>query len=281
MKILYIILMFISLSLSQDRGYIFNTGSPDSTLGYLIDPNNAVANRFTIHSDYVLEAIGFFISAENIESSNITISIREDNNGIPGNLVSDLSIWEHQVNLLNQTNYNLIITTDLCIYLNKNNYYWWTIEAADDSTNATWIHSNYAFYNTATSNDGGNSWEYNLGYAGAGAIFAEQVYESDAIIGDINSDFTANVIDVVALVGYILGDANLNEEQINAADINNDNSIDIVDVVALVNLIIVPSEQSPVFILEDINPASEYYSINIGPSFFSGQVSCYYFGKQG
>ena len=106
MKILYIILMFISLSLSQDRGYIFNTGSPDSTLGYLIDPDNAVANRFTIDNDYVLEAIGFFISAENIESSNITISIREDNNGIPGNLVSDLSIWEHQVNLLNQTNYN-------------------------------------------------------------------------------------------------------------------------------------------------------------------------------
>ena len=40
-------------------------------------------------------------------------------------------------------------------------------------------------------------------------------------------------------------------------------------------------QPNPDFTLEDINPASELYSQDIGPSFFSGQVSCYYFGKQG
>ena len=35
------------------------------------------------------------------------------------------------------------------------------------------------------------------------------------------------------------------------------------------------------FSAEDINPASEYYGQNVGPSFFDDQVSCYYFAKQG
>ena len=40
-------------------------------------------------------------------------------------------------------------------------------------------------------------------------------------------------------------------------------------------------EDKDVLFFEDINPASEFYNQNIGPSFFDGQVSCYYFGKQG
>ena len=57
--------------------------------------------------------------------------------------------------------------------------------------------------------------------------------------------------------------------------------VDVVDLVALVNIILEPSEANPDFELLDINPASEFYSQNIGPSFFNGEVSCYYFGKQG
>ena len=37
----------------------------------------------------------------------------------------------------------------------------------------------------------------------------------------------------------------------------------------------------PDFLLEDINPNSEYFGLEIGPSFFTGQVSGYYFGKAG
>ena len=283
MKKLYIIILLLtSLLFNQDRSIIFNTGSPDPLNdGYIIDTNHSVANRIMIANDYVLEAMVFYMRAENVEASNVKVSIREDNNGIPGNLVSELSQWEHPIDILHPSNYNLIVTTDLCIYLDAGNYYWWTIEAADESTEASWIHSNSPFYNIATSDNGGITWNSEFTYAGAGGVWAEQIYESDTIEGDINFDFTIDVIDIVNLVGYILGTLVFDEDQLIAADINHDGVINVIDAVALVNLILVPAEQNPDFTLEDINPASEYYGINIGPSFFSGQVSCYYFGKQG
>ena len=52
-------------------------------------------------------------------------------------------------------------------------------------------------------------------------------------------------------------------------------------VTQLVNKILEPPVQVADFELLDINPASEFYTQNIGPSFFNGEVSCYYFGKQG
>ena len=155
-----------------------------------------------------------------------------------------------------------------CIFSNKVQEKWSSV-------------SNGVFFNTATTNNAGETWETVFSYAGAGGVWAEQIYEADTIDGDINFDFTVDVIDVVSLVGYILGNVSLDEDQIIVADINRDGSIDVVDVVALVNLILIPGQQSSNFALEDINPASEYYGIDIGPSFFSGQVSCYYFGKQG
>ena len=68
---------------------------------------------------------------------------------------------------------------------------------------------------------------------------------------------------------------------VSIADVNSDGLIDVVDIVQLVSNIIENQVQNPDFISEDINPSSEYFGQNIGPSFFDGQVSCYYFGKQG
>ena len=281
MKKLYIIiLLLLSIAIGQDRSTIFNTGSPDSTEGYLINSNQALANRISIYNDYVLEAMVFYVSLQSLEGS-IVVSVREDNNGIPGELVSDLSEWTVELDPLNQNNYNLIVTTDLCIYLDSGNYYWWTIQAADEQTQATWLYSNNSLYTYAQSDESGMSWNTQIGNAGAGAVWAEQIYETEASEGDLNSDFTTNIIDIVALVGYILGDYSFTPEQLLIADINRDGSIDIVDIVGLVNIVLTPPQQNPSFILEDINPASEYYGVDIGPSFFSGQVSCYYFGKQG
>ena len=45
--------------------------------------------------------------------------------------------------------YNLIITTDQCIYLNADQSYWLTIKASDSVTQATWVYSNLSFYNYA------------------------------------------------------------------------------------------------------------------------------------
>ena len=82
-------------------------------------------------------------------------------------------------------------------------------------------------------------------------------------------------------MGHILETYTLDDDALEYADINSDAVINVVDVVALINIILSGSSESPDFLLEDINHASEFYSQEIGPSFFDGQVSCYYFGKQG
>ena len=281
MKKLLFISLVLTLSFAQDRSVVFNTGSPDSTLGYTIDINNTIANRITVNNDYVLEAIVFYMSSSMPDESNIKISIREDSNGVPGNLVSDLAEWEYTLNPLNLTGYNLIVTTDLCIYLDAGNYYWWQIEAGDNLTNATWIHSNASLYTYASSDNGGSTWNSQIGNAGAGGLWAEQIYETSILQGDVNSDFLLNVIDIVTIIGYIMETNSLTDEQIDLSDLNNDGIINVVDIVQLVNLVLAPIHPNPDFTLEDINPSSEYFNENIGPSFFNGQVSCYYFGKQG
>ena len=99
--------------------------------------------------------------------------------------------------------------------------------------------------------------------------------------GDVNFDFVTNVVDIVNLVGHVLETSILSNEALEYADVNNDGIINVIDVVSLINRILQDSNPNPNFLLEDINPASQFYSESIGPSFFNGQVSCYYFGKQG
>jgi len=66
--------------------------------------------------------------------------------------------------------------------------------------------------------------------------FEEDVEEY--MMGDINQDFTINVLDVVFLMNYILNLIDLNEEQIALGDLNNDNGINILDIVLLIEEII-------------------------------------------
>ena len=65
----------------------------------------------------------FYMTLQSI-SGSVEVSIREDNNGNPGELVSELSTWNHVLSPMTQNGYNLIVTTDLCIYLDAGiNYY--------------------------------------------------------------------------------------------------------------------------------------------------------------
>lgn len=280
-KLISIIIVFASLVFSQDRSIIFSTGTPDSTSGFLIDSNHSYANRFSVNVDFVLEAMNFFMTSENEDNSNIHISIREDLNGRPGELISEFSQWNYTIDFDHPFNYNLIQTTNLCVYLDSGNYYWFVVEAADDLTDVTWIYSNSPLYQIASSQDSGISWQTDVSYAGAGSIFGEQIYVQEASEGDLNSDFTTNVVDIVSLVSYVLGESSFNQEQLIIADLNRDGLINVVDIVAMVSIVLSPPIQVSDFNLEDINPASNYFSQEIGPSFFSGQVSAYYFGKQG
>ncbi|OUW61723.1 MAG: hypothetical protein CBD58_02860 [bacterium TMED198] len=56
--------------------------------------------------------------------------------------------------------------------------------------------------------------------------------------GDVNSDSTINILDVVSIVQYVLANVDYNEDQVCAADINGDSTVNILDIVALVQLIL-------------------------------------------
>ena len=55
-RLIIIISLLVTFLFSQDRSVIFNTRSPDSTIGHLIDINHSVANRITVANDYGIGA---------------------------------------------------------------------------------------------------------------------------------------------------------------------------------------------------------------------------------
>jgi hypothetical protein len=62
---------------------------------------------------------------------------------------------------------------------------------------------------------------------------------SDIIIsGDINEDGFINITDILYLVNYIIGNIDLNNQQLGLADVNQDNIINVVDIVQLINIIL-------------------------------------------
>ena len=280
MKKIYLISLLFSLCFTQDRAYIFNTGAPESLKeGHTISFQQSVAEKLIVANDYVLEAIAFWVTMQS-EEANLVISIREDDNGIPGNLINNLSTWDYSLEATNESGYNFIVTTDLCIYLDKDNSYWLQIDAKDEITEATWAYSNASLYTYALNSDI-EPWTSYIGYAGAGIVFAEQIFEQPYSQGDVNFDFIVNVVDIVSIVAHIMDTSLLSDEAVEYADLNSDALINVVDLVSIVSIILAEETPNPNFIVEDINPASEYFGQSIGPSFFNGQVSCYYFGKQG
>ena len=59
-----------------------------------------------------------------------------------------------------------------------------------------------------------------------------------SIAGDVNGDGEINVLDIVQLVGFILGSSNPSDTQINSGDLNVDGVLNVLDVFALVNIIL-------------------------------------------
>ena len=56
--------------------------------------------------------------------------------------------------------------------------------------------------------------------------------------GDINQDMSVDILDVIILVSFILGQQEPTNIQFMAADINEDNIINIQDVILLISLIL-------------------------------------------
>jgi hypothetical protein len=61
--------------------------------------------------------------------------------------------------------------------------------------------------------------------------------EDNFILGDVNFDNEINVLDVVLMVSFILGEPT-DEYEYSAADINEDGLLNILDIVALINIIL-------------------------------------------
>ena len=92
MKIISIFILSISsLLLSEDRAVIFNAPPGLNQDGFQIsyneDVSNAVANRFYLSNDYILEGVGLWLKP--LQGSTISIQIRNDSSGIPGAVIQE------------------------------------------------------------------------------------------------------------------------------------------------------------------------------------------------
>jgi len=277
-----ILILVLSCLTGQDRSLIFTTGSPNGTEGYTIQwdgtSGQSVSDRIYINSNMVLEALKIY-ATQVTEPAMATVILQADNNNSPG---EEIYSWEVDVSAeTHGNNYFLIITTDLCIYLDEGNYYWLTLHAADTESQITWLYSNNATFTYTTSTNQGTNWEPVItGNCGALSVWAEYIYEPevDEMIGDINADGDVNILDVVLLANAVLTGNYLSEGDINGDGMNN-----VLDIVGMVNIILdgPPTEQLPVWAYEDINMNSDYFGEMIGPETFNGNVSLYYFGKAG
>lgn len=277
-----IVTMILSVIYTQDRSLIFTTGPPDEPEGYTIEWNGSsgqsVSDRIHINGNMVLEALKIYAVADT-EAAMARVLLQTDNGGVPGD-----EIYSWDINVAEEThgnNYFLIITTDLCIYLEEGNNYWLTLHAADTESQITWLYSNNATFTYTSSSDQGENWEVaTTGNCGSLSVWAEYIYEPEVeeIAGDINDDGSMNVLDVVILANAVLSDEDLSDGDINGDGLNN-----VLDIVMLVNDILTgPShEQLPAWDYFDINTNSDYFGQLIGPETFNGNVSLYYFGKGG
>ncbi len=284
MKLLSIFIGIAFTFLSgQDRSLIFTTGSPEGTEGHSIQwdgsSGNAIADRFHVSANMVLEALKIYATAPS-GAGNARVVLHSDSGGVPG---EEIHSWDIDIaSATHGANYFLIITTDLCIFLDEANYYWLAVYAADAASDITWIYSNNANFTYTSSDDQGDSWNTaTVGQCGALSVYTEYIYEpeeSSGSEGDINGDGATNVLDVV-----VLANAVLNGTPLLNGDINGDGQLNVLDIVSLVNIILngAPPVQLPTWEYVDLNMNSPYFGEMIGPDTFNNEIAIYYFGKAG
>ena len=175
--------MFVCIIFAQDRSLIFTTGAPvgscfpsnnpcntdgDCLLGETCNPpgshtiefngttGTSLSDRIYISNNMVLEALKIYAEASTAPALARVI-LQADDGGQPG---EEIYSWTLDVEEENHgNNYFLIITTDLCIYLDADNYYWITLHADDLDSQISWYYSNNATFTYTSSSDQGENWE--------------------------------------------------------------------------------------------------------------------------
>ena len=84
-------------------------------------------------------------------------------------------------------------------------------------------------------------------------------------LGDVNSDNTVNILDIIATVNHVLGYDVFTDAQIAQADLNFDGSVDILDIVALANLVLSPEPSAWDFETQ-WNGEESYIFFTLGPA---------------
>ena len=75
------------------------------------------------------------------------------------------------------------------------------------------MYSEHPTHYYSTTEDGGQTWNGpTFGYGGSAIVQGEQIYIPPYDGGDVNGDFIVNILDVVAMIQFILG--NINSEVI-------------------------------------------------------------------
>ncbi|MBT6871430.1 MAG: hypothetical protein HOA66_08250 [Candidatus Marinimicrobia bacterium] len=285
-----LLICMLCFTFGQDRSTIFNAGPPTTEEGFLLsndgENGTVIADRFFVANDYVLEAFYVWLKLVDSDSGSVNIKLHNDSNGSPGEIIYS---WDIELDPLDTVlDDYLILTVGECHTMLAGNNYWLSVSVNEPNVQVLWGNSPYEFYYTSTSQDLGTTWESPIqGFVGATKIYAEQIFYPDEIdgptdVGDVNLDGIVNILDIVQNVNYILGNLDFTDEQIVQADFNQDGDVNVLDIVQAVNHILSGGSQyMPEFIAEDINPNSEYFGQMIGPETFSGDISCYYFGKGG
>jgi hypothetical protein len=85
---------------------------------------------------------------------------------------------------------------------------------------------------------------------------------ASSTIGDVNQDGSIDVLDVVTIVGFILGNTVPTDDEASYSDANQDSNIDVLDVIIIVNLILNGSESECVeglsAAVKFTSPSNEY-----------------------
>ena len=292
MKLKYFIyIVLLSLVINQDRTTLFSTGSeePDPSWGgypihYTENEIYGAADRFYLGNEYVLERAYVYLSyspEDMFDLQAVEVQIRYDDGGRPGEILTS-QIVNLDYNNADGLWYSISFLEEDCLKTEASNSYWIAV-VPTEGANVTWVYSEEDDFLYSTTTDGGENWEtLSLGRAGSAAVTGEQIYIPPFDGGDVNGDFVVNVLDVVAIVQYILGNADFDDDQIAAADLTQDGGINILDVVAMINIILYDgSELVTDFLYEDINVNSETFGQLVGPPIYQGMITGYYFGKAG
>jgi len=153
----------------------------------------------------------------------------------------------------------------------------------DADGNPTWIDTAVEITNSGSSKSdvmvGKGQGCLFIAWTENGNVYAHSLREDGVLgtpdsfmLGDVNGDDDINVLDVVAIIGFIINPGEPSDSEFLAGDYNQDGELNVLDVVAIVYLIINPEEEEEE---EEELPDECYLIPDPGPCF--GYMPMYYY----